>query len=149
MGINKIPFTGIYGITSLSDGSNVSSAILSGATPLSAQATAGGYSGKYLVAVGASTEIINLFVGPPTPAQLNTNAMWVVEFGAADILTNDLYTGDKEPGALLVNQVGQNVGKLYMGERYQFDTAAICEMVITNILTSGFLTVTVWELYQQ
>ena len=148
MGLNKIPFTGIYGITSLSDGGNVASAILEGATPLSAQALAGGYSGIFYIAVGGATTILSLFSGPPPVDSIQKNSMWVVEFGADDGRGNELTVDVNTFVGTIENSGGQNLGTILANKRYLFDTTSICQLVIVNSLLNSRLSIKVWELYQ-
>lgn len=148
MGVNKIPFTGIYGISSLSDGSNLASAILAGATPLSAQALAGGYSGIFYITVGGATTILSLFSGPPPVDSIQKNSMWVVEFGADDGSGNELTVDVNTFVGTIENSGGQNLGTILANKRYLFDTTSICELVIVNSLLNSRLSIKVWELYQ-
>lgn len=148
MALNKIPFTGIYSIASISDGANLVSSILAGGVPLCAQAASGGRSEVVLLPPGQNT-IASVMTGNPQPDELNASSLWVVRFSFQDPANlQEIFTVPGSFAGRGLNSLLQEILNFECGKNYIFDTASISGLVIENIAILNQLKVYVWELYQ-
>ena len=145
MAENKSPFTGLLGLTSFNDGAVMQTAIMEGATPYCLTPNAGGYSGQLYIPVGGSSTIRLLLGGPPPVSSIHEKSWWCIEFGAADINGNEIFSGNQYCG-YTETTLNQQFTAFYTGKRYIVDSNFVINNIIFSAFRNSLLLIRLWEL---